>query len=109
GRFGHLAEHPAAHPLDHRTGEPGELRLRYAQRHDVTSSCPGVLMSVSRHGDTAGGAGVTSADVASSVARTAGRLPKPLRIASSSGSALPARFARMSRSHAGSNFFQPPA
>ena len=37
------------------------------------------------------------------------RLPNSLRIVSSTGSIDPARFARMTKSHSGSNFFQPAA
>jgi hypothetical protein len=37
------------------------------------------------------------------------RLPNSLRIVSSAGSIMPARFARITRSHAGSNFFHPAA
>ena len=40
---------------------------------------------------------------------SAERLPNSLRIVSSTGSIVPARLARMTKSHSGSNFFQPAA
>ena len=89
-----------------RLSAPARFAMRRSCPSDSsTRSCIVLYVEYRQGGDRLDG----QRDDTVVVLEAAGRRPNSLRIDSSTGSIMPARFARMTRSHSGSNFFQPAA